>query len=70
MDINLAGRFELEKLPGIGEQTALKIISYRRAHGPFRRPEQLMLVDGISEKKFRALRGSVKVSGEPPAAGR
>jgi competence ComEA-like helix-hairpin-helix protein len=63
IDINTADKEILEALPGIGVRTAEKIIEFRRTYGPFRRVEQLMLVDGISEKKFRSLRGSVKVSG-------
>ncbi len=62
IEINLADAAELESLPGIGARTAAKIIEYRTANGPFRRTEQLMMVDGVSERKFRALREFVMVS--------
>ena len=61
IDLNRAGLTELETLPGIGEKTALRIIGFRDRHGPFRRIENLMLIDGISEKKFLALAPHVEV---------
>ena len=59
IDINTADERTLESLPGIGPATARKIVSHREKHGPFRRAEHLLLVDGISEKKYRAIRGLV-----------
>jgi len=56
LNINLATVRELESLPGIGKVTAEHIIAHRERYGPFRRIEHLMMVDGISDRKFRALR--------------
>ena len=61
IDLNRAGLPELETLPGIGEKTALRIVGFRDRHGPFRRIENLMLIDGISEKKFLAIAPHVEV---------
>ena len=61
ININNANAAELEKLPHIGAETARKIIKYREKYGRFRRAENLILVDGMSDKKFRDLRNSVKV---------
>ena len=61
ININTASAAELEKLPGIGAKTAEKIILHRERSGKFRRPENLMLVEGISDKKFRRIRNLVKV---------
>jgi competence ComEA-like helix-hairpin-helix protein len=56
ININTASVEELEKLPGIGRSLAGRIISYRQQYGRFRRPEHLMMVRGIGERRFRRLR--------------
>lgn len=61
VNINSADAAELQKIPGIGEKTAEKIIEHRTKYGSFRRPEHLMLVGGISDKRFRKMRGLIKV---------
>jgi competence ComEA-like helix-hairpin-helix protein len=60
ININTATVDELAKLPQIGERFAKKIVEYRETYGPFRRPEHLMLVEGINDKKFRLIKDSVK----------
>ena len=52
ININSASAEELEALPGIGRVMADRIIQHRSQHGPFRRVEHVMLVRGISERKF------------------
>jgi competence protein ComEA len=61
IDINSADAEELSKLPGIGETLAQRMIKFREENGPFRKREHLMLVDGISEKRYRGLRQYVRV---------
>ena len=61
ININTASARELEALPGIGKGLAERIIEHRDKYGPFRRPEHLMMVRGISETRFRALRDLVTV---------
>ncbi len=60
VDINSASAAELEKLPGIGEEFARRIIEHREKYGVFRRAENLILVRGMSDKKFRGIRSFVK----------
>lgn len=60
VNINIATVQELEKLPNIGAKTAEKIISFRERFGNFRRVENIMLVEGISDKKFRNMRHLIK----------
>lgn len=55
VSLNRASREELEKLPGIGPALAARIVEHRERFGPFRRAEHLMLVRGISERRFRQL---------------
>jgi len=61
ININTAPADELEKLPGIGKAMAERIIEHREKFGPFRRPEQLIIVRGISDKRFRALQDLITV---------
>jgi len=61
ININTAPANELETLPGIGKGLAERIIEHREKHGPFRRPEHLIIVRGISDKRFRALRDLITV---------
>src|SRR5467141_2713048 len=52
---NTASAEELEKLPGIGRGFAQRIVEHREKWGAFRRPEHLIMVRGLSDKRFRAL---------------
>jgi competence ComEA-like helix-hairpin-helix protein len=60
IDINGASAAELEALPGIGETLAKRIVEFREKNGRFRRPENLLLVPGMSDSKFRRMRNLVK----------
>lgn len=61
ININTATPPELEKLPGVGKVTAERIVAQREQYGPFRRVEHLMMVRGVSDRKFRALRPMIVV---------
>ncbi len=61
ININTASRAELEQLPGIGGGLAARIVEHRERHGAFRRVEHLIIVRGISERRFEALRPFVTV---------
>jgi competence ComEA-like helix-hairpin-helix protein len=61
ININTASAQELEKLPGIGRGFAQRIVEHREKYGPFRRPEHLIMVRGLSDKRFRALRDLITV---------
>ena len=61
ININTASANELETLPGIGRGLAQRIIEHREKYGPFRRPEHLISVRGISDRRFRALRDLITV---------
>jgi len=61
ININTAPIGELEQLPGIGKGLAERIVDHRERFGPFRRTEHLIIVRGISDRRFRALRDLITV---------
>ncbi|HCA42927.1 MAG TPA: hypothetical protein DEP28_06700 [Bacteroidetes bacterium] len=61
IDINEAGISEFEKLPGIGEGIASRIIEFRNKEGKFKKTEDLKKVKGIGEKKFQNIQKYIKV---------
>ena len=61
ININIASADELETLPGIGKGLAERIIEHREKYGPFRKPAHLIIVRGISDKRFHALQDLITV---------
>lgn len=53
--MNRATATELTQLPGVGEVMSRRIIQYRERNGPFRRPEEVIIIENFSEKKYRAI---------------
>lgn len=56
VNINTANKQELEKVPGIGEVTAKKIVEYRRENGKFNSIDDIKGVTGIGESKFNNIK--------------
>lgn len=61
VNLNAATTQELKDLPGIGDVMAQRIIDYRDRHGRFRRTEDVIIVEGFSEKRYRAIAGLICV---------
>ena len=61
ISLNRATPEELSRLPGVGPVLAARIVEHRERYGRFRRPEQLLIVRGISERRFRQLRALLSV---------
>lgn len=61
MDINQAGFYDLQTLPGIGPVMAERIIDYRDSVGTFRNIEELMRIRGIGPGRFANLKDKVTV---------
>lgn len=61
VDINSADAEELMTLPGIGEELARRIVSYRQEHGPFRVKEGLMNVSGVGQTLYESLEDRITV---------
>lgn len=60
VNINTASAAELEKLPNVGAKLAQKIVEHREKYGSFRKSEHLILVAGISDRRFRQLQNLIK----------
>jgi len=65
VDINKATIAELDTLPGVGPAIAARIIDFRTKNGPFKRPEDIMNVRGIGEKKFLKMKDRITVLAAP-----
>lgn len=62
ININTATLEELDKLPGVGEATANKIISHREENGQFKNIEDIKNVNGIGDKKFEKMKELICVN--------
>lgn len=63
VNINQASAAQLAFLPRVGAKAADRIVEYRKAHGPFSQPEQIMEVKGIGEKLYGQLKPYLAISG-------
>jgi competence protein ComEA len=64
VNVNSANATQLALLPRVGPSVADRIVDYRKQNGPFKKPEDLMLVQGIGEKTFQLLKPYVATSGD------
>ncbi len=62
INLNTATAAELMRLPQLGEKTAASILAYRTSHNGFDSVEELLLIDGIGEKKLETWRPYLCVS--------
>ena len=65
VNLNTATVTELMQLPRIGARTAERIVAFRKQHGGFLRPEELMNVKGIGEKSYGRLKPYLTVGAAP-----
>jgi len=56
LDITTVNEADLDKVPGIGPALARRIVLYRQKNGGSMTVQDLLLVEGIGEKKFKTLR--------------
>jgi len=61
ININKATVDQLKELPGIGEVFASRIVEYRERNNGFRRPQDIIVVEGFSERKYRAIADQICV---------
>lgn len=62
VNLNEATAAELERLPGVGERAALRIVAWRERR-PFKRVEELVRVKGFGRKKFLKLKPYLTLEG-------
>ena len=61
VNINTASIEELQRLPGVGPALASRIVERRRRHGPFKRPQDVVIVRGMSAKLYRRIAHLIRV---------
>jgi competence ComEA-like helix-hairpin-helix protein len=61
ININSASVEELQRLPGVGPALASRIVERRRRHGPFKRPQDVVIVRGMSAKLYRRIAHLIRV---------
>jgi competence ComEA-like helix-hairpin-helix protein len=64
VNINTASVDELRRLPGVSDELANNIVSYRDASGPFSSVQDLRNVDGMSKSKFKKIKEYVVLEGD------
>ena len=62
VDLNLAPWPEFANLPGIGEFLGRTIVSYRQQHGEFHAIDDIKMVPGIGENRFRQIKSYLVIS--------
>ncbi len=61
VNINKADVETLSTLDGIGQKRAEAIVKYRKKHGAFKKPEDIMQVEGIGEKTYKNNKNLIKL---------
>lgn len=64
VNVNTATPEQLAFLPRVGPALAGRIVTFREKNGEFKRPEDLMLVQGIGEKTYELMAPWVTVTGK------
>jgi competence protein ComEA len=64
VNLNTADAAQLAMLPRVGAKAAQRILDYRKEHGSFKKPSDLMQVKGFGEKSFERLAAYVTVEGK------
>ncbi len=59
VNLNSAGVWLLQALPGIGEGKAKMIVAYREKNGPLRSIDDLLKIEGFGESLLEKIRGLV-----------
>jgi competence protein ComEA len=61
VSLNTGTKADLERIPGVGAVTALRILSYRNLNGGFRSVDELLNVKGIGPKKMQKIRPYITI---------
>jgi competence protein ComEA len=61
ININAASAEDLQRIPGIGPALASRIVEHRRRHGLFKRPQDIVVVRGMSAKFYRRIAHLIRI---------
>lgn len=61
ININTASIEEFMRLPGIGPGLAGRMVEYRHKHGRFKRPQEIIIVRGMSVKRYRQIAHLIRI---------
>ncbi len=61
INLNTASTTELMRLPYVGQTVANRILTYRRKHGTFKRPQDLIIIKGLSAKRYRQIAHLIRI---------
>jgi len=61
ININTADVKQLMTLAGVHKKTAEKIVEYRQSHGLFKKPEEVVKVDGIGHALYEKNRARIVI---------
>jgi competence ComEA-like helix-hairpin-helix protein len=61
ININTASAEEFMRIPGIGPALAARMVEYRRKHGRFKRPQEIIIVRGMSAKRYRQIAHLIRI---------
>jgi comEA protein len=61
ININTASKVELQKLKGVGETYAQRIVDYRVENGEFKTIDELLNVKGIGKKRLEDIKAFIKL---------
>ncbi len=64
VNVNTASADELRRLPGISNELADNIVSYRDSNGPFGSIQDLRNVNGMTKAEFRKIKQYVVLQGD------
>jgi competence protein ComEA len=61
INVNTASAREFMRLPGIGPALAARLVEYRRKHGLFKRPQDIVVIRGMSAKRYRQIAHLIRI---------
>ncbi len=61
INLNTASAAELMRLPYVGSTVAQRILAHREKHGAFKHPQDLIVIKGLSAKRYREIAHLIRI---------
>ena len=61
INLNTASGTELMRLPYVGQTVARRILEHRSKHGPFKRLQDVIVIKGLSAKRYREIAHLIRI---------